>query len=43
MLEYLVIYLKEDDSVLIKRVGTELLELVAVLPSTSSQVLAVLL
>lgn len=43
MLEYLIIYLKDDDSVLTKRAEAELLELVAVLSCPSVQVLAVML
>lgn len=43
VLEYLVVYLKDDDSVLTKRAEIELLELVAVLSSTSVGMLAVML
>lgn len=43
MLEYLAVYLKDDDSVLTKRAEIECLELVAVLSSTSVWVLAVML
>lgn len=43
VLEYLVIYLKDGDSMLTKRAEKELLELVAVLSSTSVRVLAVML
>lgn len=43
VLEYLVVYLKDDGSVLTKRAEIELLELIAVLSSTSVWVLAVML
>lgn len=43
MLEYLIIYLKDDDSVLTRRAETELLEPVAVLSHPSVQVLVVML